>query len=650
MTNRIAALHASAASYFAAEIWEEAARQFDQLAEDKHLSASERVPHLISLANSGRTGDVVNSASPAWIATDTERKLVRRLAVSKAINEGRFDDAVALLRFIVTAHPRSSEDLATLASVLIRRGDRNLARPFLDAAAKLDPENLEITAQRVFNRLQTNEVAEAAALARAHLKKCSGSRRLFQAALIALTRAGDLDSASALIGRASLEVRRRKGVAEAVISVMLARKEAEQALTECEIALTSDPSPRLHGLAARACRLLGRPDQEIEDHLRAAAEGAPDDVSVLEPLAEHLLRRGHFEEAAMVTTRAISLVPTLANVHALHARALKHSQRHEEAANAMLKVVELKPGVTSWKRQAAATLTLAGRGNEAEAILQRSLDERRANLAQSFDIALREIETQIATAAVPAARIDWAWEVACRAASAPPAPDREKWTRRAHWGNLADILVLDWLECRPDRLEELTRRVRDVELVRDTFSELLGQQRGLLVASAHLGPLFSGPVVVNLAGLPMKCLASAPTVASSPMSANLISTSDRTDVGIVRAIHRALAENNVVIVAMDGSTNPAAPHIVWEGRTVPYTNLAPRISYHSGTPTIFAVPYWQGDNIRYFLKALPSVEGGEGEAAFLQRWQVAFFDQVRASFLRGPENLRLSGGLWRNVS
>jgi tetratricopeptide (TPR) repeat protein len=647
--SEIANHRAKAASCLEASAWSEAAEHFDALGREGELAQSELAPYLIALVNSGRAWEALALADTDWIAFDRDRKLVRRLAVAPAMREGRFDEAEGLLELLVAAYPGSADDRTALASVLMRNGRREDALAVLEEIGELRPDDPEIAAKRLFGLLQAQQYDKAASLARANADRCHQSDRLCELTLLTLGRVGDHATARAVIEGLAAATERPVRVSEVAASILLEMGDPEQALAECEVALARGGSARLNMQAARACLMLDRPDEEIEGYLDAAIASSPNDVGILEFQTHYLLRRGRFDEAVDAASRALAIAPGLPNLHALHSRALKHANRYGEAAEAMLKVLELKPSASNWKRQTAAALSQAGRTEEAEAVYGASLEERRARLLSSFEAELQSLDTRIDSVKISPTRLNWAWDVASRVAGTPAAADRSEWERRARWGVLADRLILDWLECRADSLQELTGRIEGVEHIRDTLSELLANGRGVLVAGAHIGPMFAALLAVEMTGLPMRCLASAASLPSVSYFERLISTSDQTERSIVRAIHRALSGNNVVIVALDGVVNPSSERVVLEGQAITYTSLAARLAYHFGTPTIFGAPYWANGKIRFAAQRLPAAAEGEPEAEFRLKWQETYLEQIRAFFARGPENLRLSGGLWRDI-
>ena len=52
----------------------------------------------------------------------------------------------------------------------------------------------------------------------------------------------------------------------------------------------------------------------------------------------------------------------------------------------------------------------------------------------------------------------------------------------------------------------------ELDNVESTISELSDPERGLILVTAHVGPLFAGPLAIELMGLKAKWLASTPSL------------------------------------------------------------------------------------------------------------------------------------------
>jgi len=68
-----------------------------------------------------------------------------------------------------------------------------------------------------------------------------------------------------------------------------------------------------------------------------------------------------------------------------------------------------------------------------------------------------------------------------------------------------------------------------------------------------------------------------------------------------------------------------------------------------GVPSVFYAPRWENGQVTYTLAMLPAANPGEDADAYALRWQKAYFERLREHVAGPPENLRLSGGIWRHV-
>ncbi|MGH8818854.1 MAG: Vi polysaccharide transport protein VexE, partial [Achromobacter pestifer] len=380
-------------------------------------------------------------------------------------------------------------------------------------------------------------------------------------------------------------------------------------------------------------------------HFEAGLKASPADVRLLSLYGETLLRAGRYKEAVVPLAQAIDLAPELEQTRALYARALRYTLRYDDAADQLMKLVEKTPDKLLWQRAAIGALSQAGRKQEAEALFGKYVANRSTRLPQTFQEAMGQLEERLDTAPIPQARLDWAWSL-----RGDVHADRAQWERRARWGHLVDHLLFDWLECREERVEEAMQLLGELDTGERFFAPLLAAGRGVVVATAHVGPMYAGLMALELLGIPSRWLATAPRIAQSSYAAALISTADQTEAQVAKACMRALGSGNVLCLAIDGAANPAAPRAIFEGQEVTYSSFASHLAHRLGVPSVFYAPRWENGRVAYTLEMLPAVNPGEDADAYSQRWQKAYFERLREHVAGPPENLRLSGGIWRHVT
>lgn len=573
---------------------------------------------------------------------------VRRLLVSPFVREGRFAPAIAALEVLAEAYPSRADDRRLLASLLGRTEQWDRAIAHADAAAGIEPDDVSLHAARIQLRVQAGRVAEAAGVARATVGLAQREPGDAYAWMLAFTRNGDVADAAGIAAALEPDALPNERVATMAVRALLedGRVAAAIRLGDAALGAGHDCAALRSSLGLAHLRRGSEEDRKTHalTHFEAGLKTSPADVRLLTLYGETLLRAGRPKEAVAPLEQAISLAPDLEQTRALYARALRYTLQYDKAADQMMALVEKSPDKLLWQRAAIGALSQAGRKDEAETLYEQYVAKRGAHLPDTFQAALDQLQERLHTAPIPQARLDWAWSLRGDANA-----DRAEWERRARWGHLVDHLLYDWLECREDRAEEAMQVLGELDTGERFFAPLLAAGRGVVVATAHVGPMYAGLMALELLGIPSRWLATAPSVAQSSYATALISTADQTEAQVAKACMRALGSGYVLCLAIDGAANPAAPRTTFEGQDVTYSSFASHLAHRLGVPSVFYAPRWENGQVAYTLEMLPAVEPGESADAYSLRWQKAYFERLREHVAGPPENLRLSGGIWRHV-
>lgn len=573
---------------------------------------------------------------------------VRRLLVSPFVREGRFTPAIAALETLVAAYPLRTDDRRLLASLLGRTEQWERAIAEADAAAGIEPGAAALHAARIQLRVQAGRVADAAEVARATVGIARDDPGETYFWMLAFARNGDVAEAAGIAAGLDSDRLPNERVATMAVRALLEDGRVESAIRLGNAALSAghDCAALRSSLGLAHLRRGSEDDRKVHApaHFEAGLKASPADVRLLSLHGETLLRAGRYKEAVAPLAQAIDLAPELEQTRALYARALRYTLQYGDAADQLMKLVEKSPEKPLWQRAAIGALSQAGRKQEAEALFKTYVAARSAKLPQTFQEAMAQLEERLDTAPIPQARLDWAWSL-----RGDVNADRAQWERRARWGHMVDHLLFDWLECREDDVEEAMQLLGELDTGERFFAPLLAAGRGVVVATAHVGPMYAGLMALELLGIPSRWLATAPSVAQSSYATALISTADQTEAQVAKACMRALNSGYVLCLAIDGAANPAAPRTTFAGQEVTYSSFASHLAHRLGVPSVFYAPRWENGRVAYTLEMLPAAKPGEDAEAYAQRWQKAYLERLREHVAGPPENLRLSGGIWRHV-
>lgn len=622
-------------------------------AERAGLSPDGAAALLIAIARV-RTG-----SDPAVITRDLVRGGevgdLRRLLISPLIHESALEAAAVLLGTVIEASPPALRERRQRSGLYARLGRWDEAIADVDRVAASDPAQPGVQAARLQYRVQAGRHREAAELATAMEREPAPSdNRTLAFMLVALMRDRQLEAAADLaIGIDPEEVDDPHLAGNILQALVRAGRMAEAMhLGDVLLELGVD-GPLLRSSLGLAWYRAGPAEQRLTktiEHLQVGVGYAPDDLRMVSLLGQALLRAGKTAQALPHLRKSVEMQPDMTQIRALYARALKEDGQLSDAAEQFAALIDKAPDRGGrWQRYAAGALSQAGRGEEAADLFDAWVAEREARLPESFTEGLEALWTRVDEVEIPKARLDWAWSL-----RAPDcALDRGEWERRAKWGYLADHYLLDWLECRDAQAEQaMLRFTDDLDWVEDFVADAKARApgRGTIFASAHVGAMYFGPLALELLGVRSRWLASTPSVARTAYAHSLISTSDQTQAQVARGFMDSLKEDYTVVVVVDGAINLAAPRIQFEGQEITYSEFAARTAYRVGSSSAFVAPIWTADyQLNFVLEHLPLPDVGESADDYAVRWRSAYLGHLRAFLAGKPENLRLSGGIWRHI-
>lgn len=626
--------------------WRQATEAVEDVPSADRQSPEFRLVNAILQLHSKADQQALRMLDGGVMALPHARDDLRRFAIPDVIRSGRLQTAVAVLDRILDVNPESAADLRLRGNLHARlqRGEEAIR----DARTLVELQPSDAFAQTSYLQLlhQWDRIEEAGAHAETLIAEPCEQPRLANIILISLTRSGRFAAATDYALSLAESGVRSETVAGAIVRTLLETNQIGRVLeVGGELLADGWDDPTIRSALGQAYMLSQSGDryERAADHFRVGLDLAPDDIRMNSSMGEALLRSRRYEEALPYLERACRLQPRNAQSRALYARALKQVGQYSDAAREFRKLLELQPSSPRWHRYAAGALSQAGRRKEAAELFDRFVAERRKLLPNDFEAGLNALWDQVDSVEIPKARLDWAWSL-----SHARPNDRDEWERRAKWGHLADHYMLDWLECRDDRVHEAMARLADLSEAERALSGV-DRSKGVILASAHVGPMFAGPLALELLGVESRWLASTPSVARTAYAKSLISTSDQDDMQVARSFMISLRQGYAVVIAVDGAINLAAPRIAFEGQEMTYSSFAARTAHRLQVPSLFCAPRWEGDRIGFVMERLPDPLPDEDADSHAERWKDAYLTALRNYLGGAPENLRLSGGIWRHI-
>ncbi|TCU59819.1 tetratricopeptide repeat protein [Novosphingobium sp. PhB57] len=608
---------------------------------------------LLTLARIRLGEATVSSINTDMVRAAGQSADLRRLLVTPLIQNQCLEEAADVLATIALALPPARAERQQRAGLLARVSRWDEAIALIDDLLVECEDDISLRTSQIQYRLSAGRQKEAGAITRA-MEHVPGDERLVNVMLLSLLRERDYDGAATLATRLDTSRIESPLLAGNIVQALFRARHYDAAIAAGEaFVLLGIDGPVLRSHLAQAWYEGQQGDQRFGKaiaHLEVGVRQQPENLRMVSLLGQVLLRNGNTRRALPYLEQAVAMQPAMAELRALYARALKQLGDYMAAAEQFEAVMRNSPQSSGrWHRYVAGAMAQAGRVEEAGDLFDAWVAQRSATLPASFDAGLAALWNRVDDVHIPEARLNWAWGL-----RSPDCPhDRAEFDRRAKWGHLADLYLLDWLECRDDQVDEAMQHLsEELEHVEAFIIEARARApgKGVVFASAHVGAMYFGPLALELIGARSRWVASTPSVARTAYTENLISTSDQTDTQVARAFMQSLRQDYIVVIAADGAINLAAPRITFEGWDITFSEFAARTAHRMGSSSAFVAPVWRDDNrLGFVLEHLPMPDDGETADDYAQRWRSAYLRCLRAFLATKPENLRIAGGIWRHI-
>lgn len=568
--------------------------------------------------------------------------------INPSIKIPNYHYAEKLLSLVLKHHPQSIDCLSILSRLLIKQNRRRESSIYLEKILDVDKENYIVAAQLVQIHMQNDQLDKAIRVAENYQHAYKLNQRLFQMSLLAFSKARKFELCMQQITSLDYSTYPTDfSILCAQIAFKGKNHTLAQEIIHSLLRLAIEDSG-IYLILAQLTLELEHNNAKALDYLKKALILAPASLKIQSLLGDLLLKMGRFNEALEHLSHLKKNLPDNTHTRLLHARALKFTGLYTEAANELLDIIQLQPNSIKLIRYTTSALIQAKRLDEATELFNKGIHLRDTHLGSNFDQGIKNLLTQIETVNIPQARLDWLWAI-IQNNSLGTSPNRSEYEKEAKRIHLLDHYLIDWLECRPHKADEPMAFFDDLSSFYEILHSKLNEKKGVLLAGAHIGPLFAIPLALELIGLPHKWLASTPSISSMLNKESLISTSDQTETEVVRRIIKALGQKEIIALAVDGSINPAAPKINFENQQISYSDFAAKMVFRTEAPSFFVNSYWENERFHVALEPLPTPLSKEESNSFCLRWTQNYLLLLRNYLIKKPSNARLSGGIWRFI-
>lgn len=395
--------------------------------------------------------------------------------------------------------------------------------------------------------------------------------------------------------------------------------------------------PEDRALAARCLMAVGDPEGALEAATAAldSRPGGAPDLPLMTLISEAALAVARPEAALS----AIHRVPKAARGRALllrEAEAREMSDDLKGAARPLRTLLERSPEDLQVRGRLVRLLRRSGEAAAARAAYRDGLPHLEARLPETTDGLFEEPSRLGLSGPIPEGRMAWVTRVTGQDPRAGEAQEALAF----------DHALLAWMQTRPDRVRELTYRVRLSEAAQGLVMDMHLRGRGALIVGAHVGLVNGGLVALEAAGVRYGFAGPSDLFDLPHLSGHLIPT-DRARGVAVRDLIRRLRDGQAIGLLVDGATGTGARPVRLFDRTVLVSSLCARLAARLDVPTLFPrVLPGEGGVINVDLRPLPTPAAGQDGEGYLDAWAEAWAAEVGDLLRTVPGAMRGLGGLW----
>lgn len=495
-------------------------------------------------------------------------------------------------------------------------------------------------AQALRRDLETGPDADSAARAYQHARRVvmrdradDGGCDLLEVGLDLLVRAGWSAEARLIAARVGGLEGAREGLRRRAAAVLFEGGSYGAALSLLE------GLPRAEDLVLTARCLMASGDPEgALSAAYAALEARPravPDAGLISLLTGAALAAGR-PEAALNVIRNVPRVDRSDELLLQESLAREMTLDLKGASRPLRLLLERSPGDLKVRNRLIGLLRRSGDAAAARSAYRDGLPHIEARLPGTTEELFEEPSRLGLSGPIPEGRIRW---VAGVTGEDPQA------------GQAQEVLAFDqallaWVQTRPDRVRELTYRVRLSEAAQGLVMDMHLRGRGALIAGAHVGLVNGGLLALEAAGVRYGFAGPSDLFDLPHLSAHLIRT-DLVGEAAVRDLTDRLRNGQAVGMTVDGATGPGARTVRLFDREVRVSDLCARLAARLDVPTLFPrVLPGEGGVINVDLRPLPApAEGRDGED-YLDAWARAWAAEVEDLIRTAPWAMRGVGGLW----
>ena len=212
------------------------------------------------------------------------------------------------------------------------------------------------------------------------------------------------------------------------------------------------------------------------------------------------------------------------------------------------------------------------------------------------------------------------------------------WYLKAWWGFYARRLLNEFRKL--DRIDEVLALVEPIDF--GELDQAIESGKGVIMASAHLGPAYLGALALRKSDYPVLELSGNPRLRDADMI--FARTDTERKQSLVKSL-RHLRGNNIITAAPDGRMGVKCDEVIFLGQPIKIFTGVGELAKLSGAETCWFTGSWtKSCSVKVEISRFDDIDKSSPD--FIKNWHHQYLNRLGIQVIRNPGDLGFFNGIW----